>query len=295
MRATQPAWALVLGRFVRQRATVFATLFAGSLTFILVGAVAVSRPDNQLHFWLLDVGHSNAILVQTPGGAHMLVDGGQFPSRLLTAIGDHLPFTDREIEVLVITQPDEFETGALSAVLDRYDIGITLTNGQPNLSTAFLELQDKLAEHDLVTVRAGYKLDVDDGVQLEILHPQAQPELDDNFDDNTLVMRLSYGDISFLLTSDVSPAGQAALLDAGQWPLSTVMQLPQHGTVRSLNATFLDAVQSQLVLIQSDVANRRGDPDPDTLALLGDVPIFRTDQGGTIHVWTDGRTLWVEQ
>lgn len=168
-------------------------------------------------------------------------------------------------------------------------------SGQPNLSESFLQLQDMLSVHEVVTVRAGYTLNTDDGVRLEVLHPQQQPALDDSLDDNTLVLRLSYDTISFLLTSDLSQAGQAELLEAGQWPLATVMQLLQHGTARSLDTDFLQAAQPQVVVVQSDPANRRGDPDADVLALLGDVRLFRTDNGGAIHLWTDGRQLWAAQ
>jgi beta-lactamase superfamily II metal-dependent hydrolase len=55
----------------------------------------------------------------------------------------------------------------------------------------------------------------------------------------------------------------------------------------------LRLVQPQVGLLQSDRANRRGDPDADILAMLGDIPIFRTDEHGTIHVSSDGKTIWV--
>ena len=74
------------------------------------------------------------------------------------------------------------------------------------------------------------------------------------------------------------------------------MQLPHHGGRRSLDREFLAATQPQTVVIQADRANRLGDPDPDVLAILPeDVPIFRTDDGGTIHLWTDGQRLWAKQ
>jgi competence protein ComEC len=152
-----------------------------------------------------------------------------------------------------------------------------------------------MTNSDVINVSTGYTLEVSDGVRLEILNPPEQPGLDDSLDDNALVLRLSYGDASFLLTGDFSAAGQNTMLEAGAWPLATVLQLPQHGTIRSLDEEFLAAVQPQAILLQSDPANRRGDPDPDTLAILGDLPVFRTDQGGGIHIWTDGKTLWVDQ
>ncbi len=290
--ATQPTWALRLSRRIRQRAVMTAVAFAGAGLALLMVALVLSRPDGKLHVWMLDMGHSNAVLIQTPGGAQMLVDGGQFPSRLLTALGDRLPFNDQEIEVLFITQPDEFDYGALSSVADRYKIGLTISNGQPNLSPAYTALQDKLASYPMVNVHAGYSLDSDDGVHIDILHPQSQPDINASLDDQALTMRLTYGDISFLLTSDLSADGQAALLNAGQWPLATVLQLPKHAAARSLNSDFLAIVQPQAAALESDITNRQGDPDPDTLAKLGTIPLFRTDQSGTIHFWTNGHELW---
>lgn len=295
MQATKPSWALRLATIIRSRAVVAATALSGVAIVVLTGAIYVSRPDGKLHVWLPDVGHSNAVLVETPRGAHVLVDGGRFPSRLLTAIGDRLPFNDQKIEMLVITQPDEFDTGALTAVLARYDIGVALINGQPNLSESYQQLLGALSAHDVVTVKAGYSVDIDDGVRLEILNPDHQPELGASMDDNALVLRLTYGSASFLFTGDLSRDGQSALLDSGTLTNAAVMQLPEHGTIRSLSERFMAAVNPQVVVLQSDPANRNGDPDPDTMALLGDVPVFRTDKGGAIHLWTDGTDLWVEQ
>jgi len=232
--------------------------------------------------------------METPGGAQILIDGGQFPSRLLTALGDRLPFNDRELELLVITQPDENDYGALSAVLNRYDVGLVLTNGQPNLSPAYTALQDQLAAHKILNVTTGYTLEVDDGVSLEVLHPQRLPQLEDRLDDETLVLRVTYGEVSFLLTSDLSVAGQQEMLEAGEWPLAAVLQLPRHGGRDTLDEEFIEAVQPQVVLVGADPANRFGEPDPDTLRLFDSIPVFRTDQQGTIHLWSDGNELWVE-
>jgi competence protein ComEC len=296
MHATQPDWWIRLAAFLRRRAVLAAVVVSGVMMTALMGMVALSRPDGHLHVWFLDVGHSNAVLVQTPGGAQILVDGGRFPSRLLTAIGDRLPFTDHEIAVLVITQPDHFNTSALPAVLARYDTGVVLTNGQPNLSAEHAALQDALAGREVVIVHAGYTLELDDGTLIEVLHPQRQPDLGEPMDDHALTLRLTYRDVSFLLTGDLSRQGQQTLLDAGEWPLATVLQMPQHGAVRSLDVDFLNAVQPQVAVVQSDRANRRGDPNPDTLALLpDDVQVFRTDLGGPVHLWTDGVTLWAAQ
>lgn len=168
-----------------------------------------------------------------------------------------------------------------------------LINGQSNLGEAYQAIETAIAPYEVIEVRAGYRVELSDGTLIEVLHPQTKPEINERLGDGTMVLRVSYGEASFLLTSDVSQDGQYTLLEDGQWPLATVMQLPQHGTVRSLSDDFLSAVQPQVAILQSDIANRRGDPDASTLAQLGDIHPFRTDESGTLHLWTDGRTLWV--
>ncbi len=286
IQATQPRWWRWLKR--GQHQIVSATALAGIGIVFLVGSLWNSRPDGSLHIWFLAVGHSNGILMQTPGGAHILVDGGRFPSRLLTAIGDHLPFTDRTLELVFITQPDAFDYGALSSVFDRYEVGKVLTNGQPNLSREYQALMPT----DPLIVENGYTIELSDGVRIEVLHPQKQPTIHDSLNDTSLVLRVTYGDVSFLLTGDMSADAQTELLKSGGWPVATVMQLPQHGRRRALVSDFLDVVQPRVIVLQADPANRWGDPDADLTAMLPEaVPVFRTDLGGTAHFWTDGLGL----
>lgn len=292
--ARTPLWQRLEG-FVRRNTVVFTASAASVALLVLMWAMVLSRPDGLLHVWLLDVGHSNAVLLQTPGGAHILVDGGRFPSRLLSAIGDRLPFYDREIEILAITQPDKWDISALNTVLDRYSIGAALYHGQANSGESFQAIMKRLKQTNtpLVVARAGYKLDFADGTTIEVLHPQSQPTLSDKPGDHVMALRVSFGDASFLLTSDLSRAGQRAMLESGISAVAAVMQIPQHGTARALDDEFLMVTQPQVALLQSDIANRREDPDPDTLAQLDGLPLFRTDELGTIHLSTDGVSLRV--
>ena len=292
--ARPPLWQRI-ERFLRRNTFVVSAVAASCTLLVLMAAMLLSRPDGKLHVWLLDVGHNNAVLMQTPGGAQILVDGGPYPSRLLTAIGDRLPYYDRKLEILAITHPDEWDIAALESVLERYSIGAALYHGQENKGEAFGRIMKRLAQSEtpLVEARAGYRLELDDGVTIEVLHPQARPRVRDKLNDHVLVLRVSYGDVAFLLTSDLSAEGQREMLARGISPVSAVMQIPQHGAVRALDDEFLKLAQPQVALLQSDVANRRGDPDSDTLDLFGDLPLFRTDELGTIHLYTDGKNLHV--
>lgn len=292
MVATKSTWPSRLAGVIRSRPVVVSLGAAVAGIVILIALVLLSRPDGKLHVWWLEAGQSNAILIQTPNGADILVDGGRFPSQLLTGLGDRLPFNKRTLDMLVISQPDPFDYDALSSVMDRYSVNLALTNGQPNLRTEYISLLQHLPADKVIAVRAGYSFVFEDGTRVEILAPQNTPEIGDNLNDAALVLRVSYGDVSFLLPSDASQTAQIDLLKFGEWPLATVMQLPNHGGIRSLNETFLAAVQPQTVVLQNDPTNRNGEPNEDTLSLLGDTRLVRTDVSGAVHFWTDGKQLW---
>lgn len=284
IKAAQPRWSLHLAGWVSRRAVFSAAAVSCAGIVVLMLALLLSRPDGLLHVWLLDVGGGNAILIQTPRGAHMLIDGGRFPSRLLTAIGDRLPFTDRSLEVLILTQPDESQFGALPAVLERYEPGIILSSGQPNLGASFAALQRQISVYPQINVRAGYTLETNDGVRVEFLHPAQQPDLAARLDDSALVLRLTYGDTSFLFTSDLSSKAQEELAESGRDLRASVLQIPAR-----IEVALRDAVQPQIAITQVE------DPNPDQLAKLGEIPLYRVDSGGTIHLSTDGHSLSIAQ
>lgn len=296
LRVARPSLWIRFAVFVRHRVSVLVGGGLAIAALVLMWAMLLSRPDRQLHVWFLDVGHNNAALIQTPGGAQILVDGGRYPARLLSAIGDRLPFYDREIELLAITQPDEWDIAALSAVLERYSVAAWLYHGQDNRGGLFNELRARLERSgaQYIEAQSGWRFDFDDGATIEILHPPDKPSISDKVADKALVLRVAFGDAGFLLTSDLSADGQRNMLQRGSSPLAAVMQVPQHGTVRALDAEFLKRVQPQAAVLQVDPANRRGDPYPDTLDQLAGLRIFRTDELGTIHFRTDGKTLYVD-
>lgn len=292
--ARPPRWQQ-LQNYVRRNTVIFAIGATSAISLILTASMILSRADGRLHVWLLDVGHSNAVLIQTPGGAQALVDGGRFPARLLTAIGDRLPFYDREIEILAITHPDAWDIAALNSVLDRYTVGAVLYHGGANRDPAWESLFERFLQSDtrIVAAKAGYKLDFSDGSAIEVLHPQSQPKITDRLNDHVMALRVTYGDASFILTSDLSVDGQRAMLSSGVMEHATVLQIPQHGAARALDRNFLEAVAPQIALLQSDNANRRGDPDGDTLAMLNGTRLFRTDELGAIHLRTNGKRVTV--
>ncbi len=102
---------------------------AVALVAILVAITLASRPDGRLHVTVLDIGQGDAILVETPTGATMLVDGGPDPDLTLRRLGANLPFFERHVDLLVLTHPHQDHVAGLVDVLDRFRVHAVLHGG----------------------------------------------------------------------------------------------------------------------------------------------------------------------
>lgn len=294
--AARPEWLRAWPGLLRRRAVRLGALAAGGAVAGLIWISIASLPDGKLHVAFLDVNGDHAVLICTPRGAQILVDGGAYPSRLLAALGDRMPFWDRELELLIVTQPKDANVAALPAVLGRYAVRAALTTGLPGNSDAWRALQGALRDVGvpIVEAHAGYTVALDDGVRLEVLHPPRRPTSEDSADEAGMVLRVTYGEASFLVTSDLTAEDEATLLASGRWLGATVLQLPAHGAARSSSPAFLDAVAPQAAVVQAAAGNRQGHPSPETLARLDEsVPVYRTDRQGAVEFTTDGRALWI--
>jgi competence protein ComEC len=109
-----------------------------------------------------------------------------------------------------------------------------------------------------------------------------------------VVTRLTYGDVSLLLTGDIEAPVEEEMVTAGAIRESTVLKLAHHGSCSSTTQPFLDAVEPEVVVISVGVDNRFGHPCDEVLERLGDIPMYRTDEQGAIEIVSDGTRVWVE-
>ncbi|MDH4367940.1 MAG: ComEC/Rec2 family competence protein, partial [Dehalococcoidia bacterium] len=183
---------------------------------ILVWSVALTMPDGKLHVSFLDVGQGDAILIQTPTGQDILIDGGPDSQRINLELSERLPFWDRTIDLVVCTQPQADHVGGLAEVLQRYRVKKVLEPGVSYNSSIYQEwlrlIQIKRIECDIT--RAGQEIDLGNGVKIEVLNP---PEslwegTSDDVDNNGVVLRLSWGNISFLFTADIGAETELELI-----------------------------------------------------------------------------------
>ncbi len=267
----------------------------GTGVAVLLWTFALAHPDGRLHVWFLEVGGGNAILIQTPNGAHILIDGGPNPTRLAAAIGERLPFYKRDIDMLIITEPKSTEIAALPPLLARYTPHIILTNGQTVADPAWNALMTTLAQTSarMVTVSAGYQVTIDDGVAIQVLNPAELPDATIKAEDAALVLRLTYHDASFLLTSNLSPDAESAITADGWYLGATVLQMPSHASDPANTDNFLKTIAPQVAVVEAEAGSRTNQPADSALKRLGNTPIYRTDKQGTIEFASDGSHLWI--
>ncbi|MBE3067240.1 MAG: ComEC/Rec2 family competence protein, partial [Chloroflexi bacterium] len=139
------------------------------ISVYLIWSAAFLAPDGRLHLTFLDVGSADAILIQTPSGRSILVDGGPSPSKLASALGRRLPSFDRRIDWLVIASPQQQQVAALPRILDRFPTENVLWAGNLDASYSAGELDRWLADNETPVTRAlpGAVLDLGEGARLE--------------------------------------------------------------------------------------------------------------------------------
>jgi len=274
------------------------------IVLALVSAVAAlvlgwawTQPDGDLHITFFDVGQGDAILIETPAGRRILVDGGAFPTLLNDHLGRQIPFWNRKIDVVVATHPDGDHIAGLPGLFDHYDVDQIFTNGQLDggeTYQALLEIADKdgTVHHEVI---AGEVIQLEDGVRLEVLNPgdwigEAGESLDNN---KSVAMRLVYGRFSLLLTGDAGWEAERALLTSGQDLTAVVYKAGHHGANSSSSAVFLERVKPAYIIVSAGEGNRYGHPGEEFLNRAANVgaAVLRTDELGTIEVVSDGHML----
>jgi len=270
----------------------------GTLTVaaLLVWLALFTLPDGRLRVSFLDVGQGDSILIESPSGHQILVDGGPSPAAVTSALGKAVPFWDHSLDLVILTHPQDDHLVGLIGVLERYQVGLLLDSGEECASEAcqrFWELVEG-KEIPYRKVEGGMRVELGDGVRIEILHPPSAllRGTPSDVNNNSVVIRVTMRRASLLLTGDIGEEGERALLASGQPLRSLVLKAPHHGAATSLTPPFLREVSPQLVII-SVGENKFGHPAPETLAKLSSLTTLRTDEEGTIEVVTDGERYWV--
>jgi len=285
-----------------------AKVLAGAAVILLVLVFFAwrARPDGRLHVVFLDVGQGDAILIQSPSGKQVLVDGGPSEAVLLSQLGRQMGFWDRTLDVMVLTHPDSDHITGLVGVLERYRVE-TVIFREMDVESEVYEYWLQLLDAEGATVyqgEAGLRVTLDEGLEMVVLHPGAElvGGRAGSTNNNSVVTRLTYGEVSVLLPGDIEAEVEHQLVAEGAPLASTVLKAAHHGSCSSTTQEFLEAVDPEVVVISVGADNDFGHPCAGVLERLearagrsrSGLPVYRTDEQGAVEIISDGTRVWIE-
>jgi competence protein ComEC len=269
---------------------------------VLLWGQLLGGPDGNLHVYFFDVGQGDSILIVTPNRRQVLIDGGPDLESATTALSDVLATWDRSLDLVALTHLDSDHSQGLLEVMERYRVEATLVGIEDPGSPLYSQWQAVINRNQtpVMNLAAGQNLALDDGVVLETLHPPPVPLRGSPSDrnNNALVFRLVYREVSFLLTGDIEAAAEEQLVGSSTNLESDVLKVAHHGSNSSTGPAFLEAVNPRSAVISAGADNRFGHPHAEVLTrleqALGAEQVYQTSRQGSIEFISDGQVLWVK-
>ncbi len=265
----------------------FFYLFLVLLIFIIgIFLFNQSYKKDFLTFVMLDVGQGDALFVETSIGTQILIDSGR-DKTVLRELNKVMPFWDRSIDILIITNPDLDHIGGFLDVLDKYEVKYIFEPGTYNDSSIYKNIENKIKEKNVKRLLGKYplKLDIGDETYLEFLFPDRDVSTWDN-NDGSMVAMLKYGVNKIMLTGDATIETEKIILEkySQEYLQSYILKAGHHGSNTSTSREFLNVLKPKYALISSGKGNKYGHPHKEVLENLKDfnVEILRTDLLGTI-------------
>ncbi len=265
---------------------IFSFIFLLLLTNVFIFYFLWQDSRQAFTFAMLDVGQGDALFIESPSGTQVLVDGGP-PKKILNELSKIMSPFDRSIDALIITNPDADHIAGFLDVLRLYDVGEVFEAGSLTDSKTYQSLRDEMKKKNIpdILARKGMRFDLGGGVFIDILFPDRDVRAWAT-NDASVVGRLSYGDISIMLSGDATVKTEKIILSENKKEnlQSGILKVGHHGSRTSSSREFVGAVSPRYAFISDGKNNKYGHPHKetlDTLAMLG-AKVLRTDLSGTI-------------
>lgn len=266
--------------------------------------------SKDLRVTMLDVGQGSAALLELPGGYNVLVDGGGFSDNSTFDVGGRIvaPYLwsrkIRTIDSIVLSHPNSDHLNGLTYIAEHFNVKNAWTNGEPSSSKGYGLFVETLENNNVFQPRFELlerKRSIN-GVDLEFLYPEKdflerrkrEPWRKTN--NNSLVLKVTYGKHAILFPGDLMADGEAAIGQLVPDVLaSTVLIAPHHGSRSSSTPGFVSRVNPEIVVVSAGWRNRFKFPHTEVLERFTrrGSRVYRTDLDGAVRLISDKESLRV--
>jgi len=285
---------------ITQKWTVLGVL--GVVAILSWVAIFARAESGQLKVYFFSVGQGDAIFIELPDGRQILIDGGA-NDKVVEKLNEVMPFWDRTIDIIIATHADADHITGLVPVLEHYDVDVIIWNGIEAQSKIFKKFSEAMEDEgsEVLVGRCCMRLTLSDFTFFEILYP---PLADASFsqgggmvrggqNDYSLVVRLVYGNDSFIFTGDIERRAEYKIMEQNLNIDSDILKVAHHGSKTSSSELFLEKVSPETAVISVGRKNSYGHPHEAILQRLAKygIEIRRTDVDGDILLLSNGNSF----
>ncbi|WKA51351.1 MBL fold metallo-hydrolase [Planococcus liqunii] len=248
-------------------------------------ATEPAKENLKVHF--IDVGQGDATLLEFEEYT-LLIDTGDWNS---TATVDYLNTHGIEkLDIVVGTHPDSDHIGQLERVVEQFEVGEVWMSGNASTSNTFINALKAIDEAgtDYYEPRTGEVFDVG-SLKIEVLYPE---EITGKANEESISLKLTYGDIDFVFTGDSGVKEEQAMIDNGADLDAEILHIGHHGSNTSTSNAFLKAVSPEVAVYSAGIDNSYGHPHAEVIAAVENAgaEVYGTDVNGTVVLDTNGKT-----
>ena len=294
---------MISGYFYLRQPYVRRTVVSLALVLVLIVMATPLFPKN-LVVTVLDVGQGDSILIETPGGLTYLVDGGGYLFERSNRVSDRVLYPAlyskniHELDAIFLTHNHvDHSQGVEELIFDGYPVKNLFMSVQTN--------NDQLLNQQLVPVsllKKGSVIEGSDGVTISVHNPEGQisPKADEEQNNASLVMTVSYKNTNLLLCGDIEAEVEKQLVAELQ-ALSTerdfqIIKIPHHGSKTSSTREFIQAIDPEMAVISVGANNSFDHPSDEVMDRLNEevITALRTDQQGAVEITSNGEFITIK-
>lgn len=261
---------------------------------------ASAKGGSQLIVRMLDIGQGDAFLLEKDG-KFVMIDTGDIEHRDQIVALLH-KYKVKEISKIIITHPHADHLGGMNAIFKNFKVDAIYDDGMPAGTGSYKNYLKQIKEKKIPyhVLKAGDEVDFFDGVKFNVLGPVKvikDQKGNSDFNNNSIVGRLTYGSFSMMFTGDAEQEEEKTILGKGGTLKSDVLKVGHHGSRTSTSPAFLKAVSPKNAFISCGQGNDYGHPHKVTIDKLekSKVQIYRTDRNGTVTLTSDGSSYRIEK